>query len=431
MTDSVDTISIDMKDADKASMTDGLASISNQLINQRQAACDNVFVSQQITMDELRAIYHTGLGNKIVRLKAGGALTNSIQFESDKSKEFYFESLSSKVFDAVKYMIAFGRGAIVVFAKGDDLSKPFTPKPQDKIKSRVFSGDQISASNPSRDLMDDRYALPATYIIKGQNVHHSRVIDFTYVRPPEVELPVYQYGGIPEYELIYPQLVNDGVIERAIGAIVDKNSSLFYKVEGLKEAMRSKRDAEIINYFSIIESMRSTMSATVIDKEDEVVVLAQAMANLSDVDNISLRRLALVTGIPIPYLVGEAVQGLNSAGTNERAIFGDMIAQLQSDYIQRPLQQLFDIFSLGKLVFENTQGITQAEIMQNETIAIDNAIKLQSLGEDHGAYLVEKGIITEEQDDDDDDDDDDLDILAQSLVNDSPAEPECKDCQDK
>lgn len=297
--------------------------------------------------------------------------------------------------DAAKYMIAFGRGVILLYREGEDLSKRLNKSNPDKIKMKVFSGDVVSALNVSYDLMNDRYYKPMEYGIRGNPVHYSRIIDFTYIKPVEVLAGHYKFGGMSEFDLIYPQLMNDGVIERSIGQIVEKNSSLFYKVQGLKEEMQSGRESAIQQYYSTVEDMRGISGATLLDSDDSVEVISQQMSNLSDADTISLRRIAMVTGIPLPYLVGEAVQGLNSTGNNERAIFGSMIEALQQDYLLRPLQELFDIFGLGDVYFVGDQGITKVEEMQNETAAIDNAVKLASIGEDYVSYLVERGIVKE------------------------------------
>ena len=375
---------------------DGLKSLSNSLINSRAATNTNTICRTILSESELREIYSTGLPNKIFRIKTGAALSDTLIFDSEETEEIYKDRLNDQVMDACKFMLAFGRGTIVVFEKGDDLSKPLKVKNKDRLQVRVFSGDIITVSQVSLDLMNARYLKPQAYNIKSSIIHHSRVVDFTYIKPVEVDAPRYQYGGISESELIYPQLVADGIIERSIPSIVDKNASMFYKVKGFKEAVRAKKESEMINYYGIVEDMRSVMGATILDDEDQAEVISQTLSNLSDVDTISLRRLSMVTGIPLPYLVGEAVQGLNSSGSTERAVFGDMIEALQNDYLLRPLQRLFDIFELGTVDFEDTQGLTQSEEMVNETSAVDNAVKLASIGEDFNAYLLEKGVVKNE-----------------------------------
>lgn len=391
------------------SIKDGLSSLSNTLINSRSSVSTNCFTPIALSPEELRAIYSTGIGQKIVSIKASGAMADSLVFEKEGSEDFYSKSLSKLVLESVKYMIGFGRGTIVVFSPDDDLSKPLKPKDKTKLRAQVFGGDEVTVSQTPLDLMHDRFNKPLFYSIRGSLIHYSRVVDFTYVRPANYDLPYYRYGGIPEFELIYPQLVNDGIIERGIGAVIDKNASMFYKVDGFKEAMRAQRDGDIVSYFQTVESMRSLMSATILDKEDEAQVLSQSLTNLADVDKISLRRLALVTGVPLPYLVGEAVQGLNSTGSNERAIFGEMIIGLQQQYILEPLQQLFDLYDLGAVSFINDQGVTAQEQIANEAAAIDNALKLQSMGEDHAQYLVEKGVIRQEDIEEDEEGEEDED----------------------
>ena len=56
-----------------------------------------------------------------------------------------------------------------------------------------------------------RYNQAQDYYVRGNKVDVSRVIDFTYVDPVDTDKGTYQYGGISEYELIYEQLINDGI----------------------------------------------------------------------------------------------------------------------------------------------------------------------------------------------------------------------------
>ncbi len=378
--------------------TDTLRSLYNSLVNARSVVAGNRIEHQAVPYSELRAIYRTGLGSKLVRLKAGYALNDTLQFENAREEAIYKAKFEKAVKMAARYMVGFGRGIIVLYRRGEDVSLPVRGVfDLSGVEMKVFSGDMVTAVNASLDLMSPRYFKPEYYSVRGVPFHHSRVVDFVYVDPTELDAPMYQYGGVSEFELIYPQLVNDGVVERCTPAVLEKNSTLFYKVVGLKDAMQDKRDEYIRKYFSELESSRSVFGAGLLDAEDDAFTVNQTLTNLQEADSITLRRLSMVTGIPLAILVGENVRGLNSSGDHEMTVFQDMIEDIQSDYLEQPINELFRRVGLGTVAFRDNQGRTPDDRVKFDTAVLKNAIDLSMLGEDYTAYLAENGIVTRDQ----------------------------------
>lgn len=373
---------------------DSITNLYNSLINRRSAVRNNTVTVSRLDDETLKAIYRTGLGSKIIRLKAGHALKDTLQFESNDDQRFYNARLAKSVKRAAKFMIAFGRGLIVLHEPGADLTRPMreTIDPG-RLRLRVFSGDMINVPAVSVDLNDADYLKPKAFHVRGIPIHHTRCIDFKYVEPTELDAGEYRYGGISEFELIYQQIINDGIVERASPAILEKNSSLFYRVAGFKELMMQGKEADMVKYFGKLEDMRCIYGAGLLDLEDEVTALDQTLTNLSQVDQITLRRLAMVTGIPMALLIGENVKGLNSTGDNERQAFQDMIESLQSDYLLEPVNELMRKTDQGVVEFKENQGETPTARVTYEKTAIENAHRLWEMGEDYQAYLKDKDVI--------------------------------------
>ena len=373
---------------------DGLKNIISNFPNRRDQLSANVIESNMLGAQALRAVYKTGLANKIVRVKSSYALNNTMLFENDEDETFYTTRLEKVVRDAVTYMMAFGRGIIVIHHKGDDLMTPLPDylDPKTAILS-VFSGDSITSSETSRDIDDERFFKPIYYQVYQARVHFTRVIDFTYVEPTNFDKPAYQYGGISEYELIYNQLVSDAIVERASASILEKNSTLFYKIKTFRDQVSAKKDADIIKYFELLENARSIYGASILDAEDDVVSISQTLTNLKDINDNSLRRVAMVTDIPLAILIGENVKGLNSTGDNELKIFQDAIKNLQENYIKTPVNQLMMLLGRGEVDFQTVQWETPLTKVQYESVALDNAIKLDQLGQDFGKYLSDAEIV--------------------------------------
>jgi len=378
----------------KTKFLDGLLSLTRSLTNTRNASATNRIQSSRVDYEELRAIYKTGVGSKIIRLKSGIALDDTLQFDTIADKEFYDTRLQKHVKNLSKFMLAFGRSIFVIHERGADLSQPIKSITDiTKVNYHVFSGDMVYVQSVNFDLSSVNYFKPTMFSVRGASIHPSRVVDFKYIEPVEHDAPEYFYGGISEFELIRNELVADGVIQRAVPSILEKSSTPFYKIEGFKELLKDKRESEVVDQLGVLESMRSIYGAGVIDKEDEIQVLTQSLSNLSESDNITLRRLAMVTGLPLSWLVGEAAKGLNSTGEGERQVLMQTIATLQSDYLLEPINRIMRLHSMGPVSFKDNQGETQSEKMDCQTKAIANAQILWAMGEDYGSYLKEHDVI--------------------------------------
>ena len=378
---------------------DGIVDLYNSLANNRNATSNNIISSNRVDDGQLNEIYKTGLGNKIVRVKAGYALkSNALNFSSVEDKTFYLAKLEAKVKKAFKWSLVFGRG-IIVINDGTDLSLPLEDVIRGNVKFDVFSGDMISVTSYEMDLSGSRYLQPEFYNVRGYNFHYSRVIDLTYVEVTDQDAPTYNYGGLSEYELIYNQIVNDGIVERASASILEKNSSLFYKIKGFKTALENKQESNLVKFYKMAEDRRSIHGAGLIDADDDVINVSQSLTNLKEADDISLRRIALVTGIPLPMLVGESVGGLNSAGTQEKTSFNEMIELLQQDYLVAPLNALFGKLGMSTVSFKDNQNVTPLEKVEYETKVIDNAVKLNDMGYDAETYMKEHGVQGKSKDD--------------------------------
>ena len=370
--------------------SDGIINLVNKLANWRSAQSTNQVQRNKVSFEQMNAIFKTGIGSKIIRLKTAYALNDTLQFKTEADKEFYNKKLQRAVKKASKYQLAFGRGIIVINTL-DDLSQPLREGFK-RYKLDVFSGDMITVPSVELDLHNTRYMKPKQYNVNGVTFHHSRVIDFVYQEPTERDLPNYNYGGISEFELIYNQIINDGVVERAGASIVEKNATVFHKVTGFKQALSQNKENDILKFYESLAQLRSIYGDGIIDKEDDVISVSQSLTNLQEVDNITLRRLAMVTGIPLALLIGENVKGLGSTGDQERTAFQDTIDNYQFDYLADPILELCNKFGIKDVEFKENQGGTALERIEYETKVIDNAVKLDSMGEDHRAYMKEHGI---------------------------------------
>jgi len=381
------------KDKDIVPTTDGITSLTNDLVNQRNATNTNRFKSQRIDKQELREMFRCGVPRKICNLKAGYALKNTLIFESSVDEQYYNKVLSKLVKKAARFQLGFGRGIVVLYNTGDDLSQPLTESFNTKrARFHVFSGDMVTSGNISFDLQSPRYYKPIAYTTRSESIHWTRVVDFTYIEPVENDLSLYQYGGIPEPELIYNQLMNDAIVQRSNTSIIEKVSTIFYKIKDFKKLLQMKQEGKLLSYFSSLENMRSIYGAGIVDFDDAIETVTQQLTGLKEMDDTSLRRLSLVTGIPVPILVGENVKGLNATGENERQVLNDTISNYQSDYLIDPINELMRKLDRGEVKFKDGIGMSPTDQAIFDDKIIKNAMNLQAMGEDFDTYLLDYGI---------------------------------------
>lgn len=368
--------------------SDGITSLTSKLANRRNAQNSNRMSGSRVDWDELRAIYRSGIGSKIIRLKSGIALNDTLQFDCAEDQEFYQTRLQPHVKEACKWMLAFGRSLVVIHEPGADLSQPLG-KITDwtRVRYHNFSGDMVYVQSVNYNLDSPDYFRPQAYSVRGFTIHPSRVVDFKYVKPVEFDAPEYFFGGISEFELIRNELVSDQVVQRAVPAILEKSSTIFYKVKGFKELLADKQEQSLVTYFTELENLRSIYGAGIVDQEDEIQTVEQALTNLGESDMITLRRLSMVTGLPLSWLVGEAAKGLNSTGEGERQVLMQTIEALQSEYLLDNINRLMKLHGRGPVSFKDNQGEAPSERVKYESEVIKNAALLWQMGEDYEAYL--------------------------------------------
>lgn len=375
---------------------DGLTSLANGLANTRNQLNTNEFTHTQIDDYELQAMFKLGIMTKIIRIKSGYALNNAWNFSSDAEQKVYDARLSRIVKKACQYQLGFGRGLVLIAKRGDNLAEPMrgTADLRSSIL-HVFDKTKVSVSGYSQDLMHERYWKPQAYNINGVSVHWTRVVDFTYYQPCVDDMPDYDFAGLSEAEILYAQLVADGTISRATPSIIEKLSTMFYQIKGFKDLLRTKQEAGIVEFYTKLERMRSIYGAGLLDADDKPTVANQSLAGIKDINEMSLRRIAMVSGIPMPMLVGENVAGLNSSGTTERDTFNDTINSYKNDYVIDPTNELLAKFGMEPVTSRESSNLNPTEQVNYEKIVIGNAKELMAMGQDQQTYLVDKGIVQE------------------------------------
>ena len=73
-----------------------------------------------------------------------------------------------------------------------------------------------------------------------------------------------------------------------------------------------------------------------------------------------------------------------------------MIETYESDYLLDPINELMGKFGRNDIEFKENQGQTPTDRIDFEVKAIDNAVKLHAMGEDHVTYLTDYDVIKQD-----------------------------------
>ena len=377
---------------------DGLTSLNNTL-QRRSAMSTNKITSTRLTTTDLNEIYKNGIGNRIVSIKSNTALKEGFIFDDETKEDVFNDKVLPAIATAMTYQLAFGRGVIIIIEKNKPLTAPLSKNidiNDSDVWLKTFSAADITATNPNLNLNAINYNQAQNYFARGNSVHISRVIDFTYIEPIDIDKGTYQYGGISEFELIYEQLVNDGIVQRASANILERSSIPYTKKNGYNDLLNSKNEAPLLKYFSALEETKNILGMMIIDSADEVGVMTQALSGLSDADNIATSRISLVTGIPALVLLGKSPSGLGNGKDGELELFYTTISNYFKKYCFSDITMLCKKLNIGRVTPKKPKEMSAKEEVDFETIAIDNAIKMRDLGEDYQAYLKSKGIELDE-----------------------------------
>ncbi len=198
----------------------------------------------------------------------------------------------------------------------------------------------MHVSSVNLDLASPDYFRPKMFHVRAAAINPKRAIEFRYVEPVELDAPAYQFGGISEFELIRNEIISDQIVQRAVPCILERCSTLFYKVEGFKELLADRKEEELYDYLTALEDTRSIYGAGVVDKNDEMEVHNQQLSNLSDSDMITLRRLAMVTGLPLSWLVGEAARALTAQARARGKFYSRLLNHCSLNICLNPLISL-------------------------------------------------------------------------------------------
>ena len=290
---------------------------------------------------------------RIIDLPAGEAVAKWRTIKSAKAEEIHRHEneieYKHTIAEALLWSRLFG-GCGILMATGQDLEKPFNinlVKKGDLNKSNcgliVFdrydlNGINFNYLNP----LKKNYLQPTYYYIRGGNirVHHSHIIRFYGRKMPKRIAQTYQGWGDSVLRKCLKDVEDLIASKRGITNLMYEANVDVFRAEDLWKRLSTKQDDKIINRYTNLNIMKSSMQAIVLDKTEEYDRKTLSLGGVSETLEQFMIMLSAASGIPMTKLFGTSAKGLNATGEGDMNQYYDMLQDIQNNKVAPPLKLL-------------------------------------------------------------------------------------------
>ena len=376
------------------------------------------FREMRLEYDELNSIYQSvPIVRRAIELITGHILKNGVSFSIPDNPEATAEvtKLAERVkiadlFEkAALYTLINGCGGVLLVQKNLDPRKKLDAK---RLKGCTPSFTAIDGrwitTSPDLDPLSPSYYEPQEYSISGRTFHPSWFNAFKGLPVSQVLAPQYKYLGMSLIENAYQAIVNDEIMSKAIPNIVYRSSVVNYKIQGMKESIKTGEERNILKYVATTEDAKSILNATVTDADDAIEVVSRELSGLEGLDQRSQYRLGAALGIAATVLFGKSPDGMNASGSSDWENFYNYIETWHKRWYEN-LRWFYKILTACvtgrddvdfELSFNSAPLISPQQKVANDATVLQNAQMMRDMGLPDGTinrYLIEHDILTEDE----------------------------------
>ena len=268
-------------------------------------------------------------------------------------------------------------GGAVIFVSVDDgknLDEPLVPNQVRKVNAlHVIDRWQLTITSADlfSDLSNPLFGTPEFYrfsndtgIVIDNNdllIHHTRLIRFDGEKLPSRLFTRNNYWHSSIYSRLYNPIRNYSTTHDNIASIVQETNQPVFKIMGLSEAVSQDEDELVIKRLNIVNMLRSSLRAVVLDSEDEFQFMQTATNGIHELVELTKDRLVAATDIPHTRLLGESPNGggLNETGKSELTDYYDIVKAMQETELRGPINELKSLlFSQTEDAMAEPEGLT-------------------------------------------------------------------------
>lgn len=353
---------------------DSLVNLISGLGTSKDKSTHHVFTFRELSPAELTDAYRGDwIAGKTVDIPAEDATREWRRWQADREQISAIEAeetrhgLNHKVKEALIKDRLYGGGAIVIGLRNANWQDPID---YDSIKKgdlqflHVVDRYEITAGKVCRDLLSPYYGEPEYYQVSSEGtgsvtIHPSRVVRFVTRKLPKRDLEVDGWGDS------VLQRVHDAIKQAAssaagVATLVDEASLDIIRIpEFMMNISKQSYRERLIQRFQLANVAKSTVNATILDKEEEWTKHATSFANLPEVIRVYLNIAAGAGDIPATRFLGQSPGGLNATGDSDIRNYYDSVGSEQKNTIGPAMARLDEVLIRSAL------GERPAEIHYN------------------------------------------------------------------
>lgn len=316
------------------------------------------FASKVMTYEECEQLWRgSDLGARIIERPVDEMIRQGwdISVPNDKATQDAIAAqledlqVAERLREALYYARAYGGGAVLVGADDGalDLSKPLGRVRAIRYLT-ALTPREIVAADYYTDPREGRYGQPQTYQLVGDvvtgstaiRVHESRLLVFPGNVTSRVMVRQNQGWGDSIFVRVADVLRDFDVVWDSAAVLMNDFSQAVFKIKGLAEIIGSDAEDSLVTRMRLIDMMRSTVRAVLIDADESFSREQTPMAGLPEVLEKFMFRLAAASEMPVSMLFGQAPAGLNATGDADIRFYYDHLKNRQDRTLRPPLERL-------------------------------------------------------------------------------------------
>lgn len=324
--------------------TDTLQSLLGGLGDEsRDKAAGVYYGASYMTDNELINAYRgSWLPRKIVNIPARDSVRawREWKAEADQIEQIEAEEkrlgLQQKLEQALIKARLFGGAAIFIADGTTDLMRPFEPERVGKggIKYlTVMARTELIAGELERDPTTEFYQRPAKYMIRGVDIHPSRLIVFNGDEHPE---PAYAFGvSIGWGESVLTSMMRsiknlDSTMANIASLVFEANVDVI----GIPELLNSMSDPQYIQNITerlaLAQANKGINRSLLMDADETFNRKQTSFAGLPDVADKFMQIVAGACDIPATRLIGMSPAGMSATGESDLKNYYDHVSAEQN-----------------------------------------------------------------------------------------------------
>ena len=337
----------------------GLVNAMSGLGSDRDKATHGSWNFQPLDRQQVEAAYRSNwMCRKAVDIPAFDMMREGWAWQCEKDQITAIEveerrlGVRKNVFNAIKQARLYGGSAILISDGSDKHSEPLNPNTVGKggvAFLKVMDRYHLTSGQLDYDPMSPTYMEPTYYDLVGAaggsvTIHPSRVIRFIGADlPTDWEVLVDRWGD-SILDAIEIAIKDATAGQQGIAALVQEAKVDVFKIDGFMRGMESQayKDA-VIERFSLVQSMKSTVNAVVLDKEDEYTQKTINFSQLPEVQRLQLQIVSGAADIPASRFLGQSPSGLNATGEGDERNYYNRIGAEQELTLREPLEKLLNV----------------------------------------------------------------------------------------